>query len=99
MKKANVEKLEHMAATYLQHKYRFYLSARNQCGVSSREAAIAWDQYSTACDTIRAFGADWLRRFTGEAGKDDWDISNYEHTVKFPTDAACDRLNLDAWVD
>lgn len=99
MKKANVEKLEHMAATYLQHKYGTYLWMRNEFGDDSREANLTWAEYTASCATLASFGATWNRWFTGKEGKGEWKIENYHHTVKFPTNNQCDKLNLDAWVD
>lgn len=100
MKKANVEKLEHMAATYLQHKYTRYMYYRKEQGTDSRAATATWEQYVAACEMLTAFGARWNRYFLGNEDTDDrYDATLYEHQVKFPTDAQCEQLNLDAWVN
>lgn len=100
MKKANVEKLEHMAATYLQHKYTRYMHYRKEQGVDSRAATVTWEQYVAACEMLVAFGAQWNRFFLGNEQTDDvHDATLYTHSVKFPTDAQCDKLNLNAWTN
>ena len=90
MKKANVEKLETMAAGYLQYRYKMYL------GFGKRDAD--WVAYSGACDTLEAFGATWWRHYHGgDTEEERDDFKNYHHSVRFPSDEACNRLNVDAW--
>lgn len=90
MKKANVEKLQTMAQDFLQYRYKVWLT------LGKRDAD--WNYYEGACDMIAAFGGEWRRRYKGDATEAaEADISNYYHTVLFPSDDHCVRLNIDAW--
>ena len=47
---------------------------------------------------IAAFGGEWRRNYTGgESQAELDDIRNYTHSVWFPSDETCKRLNFDAW--
>lgn len=90
MKKANVVKLETMAQDFLQYRYRVWLR------LGKRDAD--WAYYQGACDMIAAFGGNWRRNYRGDdTDESSENISNYSHTVWFPSDEHCARLNEDAW--
>lgn len=88
MTQKNVGKLETMAEDFLQYRYKIWLGF-------GKEAAD-WNFYDGACAMIAAFGGQWRRNFKG--GDED-DIKNYSHTVWFPSNDTCQRLNEDAWKD
>lgn len=90
MKKANVEKLEIMAQDFLQYRYRLF------CTMGRRDED--WIYYLGACKMIEAIGGDWRRYYNGKDTEEDkLNVDNYSHTVIFPNDETCSRLNEDAW--
>lgn len=90
MKKANVEKLQIMAQDFLQYRYKMWLN------FGKRDAD--WNYYEGACGMIEAFGGEWRKRYVGDDTETaEADINNYYHTVWFPSDDRCTRLNVDAW--
>lgn len=90
MKKANVEKLEIMAAGFLQYRYKMWLT------FGKRDAD--WNFYEGACAMIISFGGDWKRHYKGGDTEDEQNsVENYSHTVWFPSDERCAKLNEDAW--
>lgn len=97
MKKASVEKLEQIAAAYLQRLYSRYAYYRKTYGVSSSEAARAWSMYVTSCSMLNAFGASWNRYFIGEEETREIDATQHVHKVKFPTDAQCEKMDISKW--
>lgn len=90
MRKSSVEKLQIMAQGFLQHRYRMWLC------FGKRDAD--WAHYQGACDMIVAIGGDWKRHYSGDHSEEARsDIRNYSHTVWFPDDDDCKRLNIHAW--
>ena len=86
MTQNNIDKLETMAQDFLQYRYKVWLLG------DKRDAD--WNFYEGACKMIEAFGGSWRRNFKG--GDED-DIKNYSHTVWFPSNDTCQRLNEDVW--
>lgn len=103
MRKANVEKLETMAADFLQYRWMIHLTTKKleETGEITRpENAQSPDflYYNGACAMIQAFGGEWRRDYKGnQTPRELNDISKYSHTVWFPSDETCSRLNEDAW--
>lgn len=90
MKKSSVEKMQIMAQDFLQYRYKMWLC------FGKRDAD--WAHYQGACDMIDAFGGWWKRHYSGDHSEEaQSDIRNYSHTVWFPDDETCKRLNVDAW--
>ena len=90
MRKSSVEKLQMMAQGFLQCRYKIWLT----CG--KREAD--WCHYLGACEMIEAIGGTWKRHYCGDlSDQSRSDIRNYSHTVWFPDDDDCKRLNIHAW--
>lgn len=91
MKKSNVKKLEIMAQDFLQYRYRQFLMSKHD---------VDWWYYQGATAMIEAFGGNWRRSYRGKDTEEEKnDYNNYSHTVWFPDDNTCDRLNEDAWKD
>lgn len=103
MKKANVEKLEIMAAGFLQYRYRIYLITEamyKNDDINKNEHIKNPDlvYYEGACNMIESFGGHWQRHYKGDNTADSMnDITNYSHNVWFPNDEVCSRLNEHAW--
>lgn len=90
MKKANVIKVEKMAADFLQYRYKIF------CCMGRRDAD--WNYYEGACGMIESFGGYWQRSYTGGNSEEERNNSdNYSHSVFFPSDEKCARLNENAW--
>ena len=90
MKKSNVVKIETLAQDFLQYRYKIWL-------LDGKRAAD-WTYYQGACDMITAFGGSWRRNYHGnDTDESSENISNYSHTVWFPKDEYCTRLNENAW--
>lgn len=86
----DVEKLQEMAADYLQHRYCIYKA------FGGRDAD--WGAYEGACLMLQAFGCEWRRFYSGDDTQEQLDDHrNYSHSVIFPSKETCDRLNKDAW--
>ena len=89
MTQKNVAKLETMAEDFLQYRYKMWLK------FGKRDAD--WNFYDSACAMIAAFGGQWRRNYHGGDTEGTDDIKNYSHTVWFPSNDTCQRLNEDAW--
>lgn len=51
-----------------------------------------------ACGMVEAFGGTWRRKYKGGNSEEERNNpDNYLHTVWFPDDETCSRLNEDAW--
>ena len=95
MKKTNVQKLEKIAADFLQYRYRIYLIVKKNHVNDDADYLV----YSGATKMIEAIGGEWKRIYHGKENNQDElnNINNYEHIVWFPTDSTCENLNLNVW--
>lgn len=103
MKKVNVEKLQTMAAGFLQYRWRLYLMTKREeeAGNLKRITNVEnpdFVYYKGACTMIEAIGGTWHRYYNGDDTPEELNnISNYSHYVSFPSDETCARLNEHAW--
>lgn len=95
MRKANIQKLQKIAADFLQYRFAMILIAKE----NNIDPTIDTAFYNGACAMIDSFGGEWKRIYNGNDHnkKQLNDIKNYSHIVWFPSDETCEKLNENAW--